>query len=59
MESGNYIIAYWDADGTRQETNSGTPDRDAAEQLANHLETEAMKRRTGQIDPSLERYAIA
>jgi len=52
-----YTIVYLDENGEPDEVNSNTPDRDAAQQLANHLENEAMKRRTGQIDPTLERFA--
>jgi len=57
VQSGSYLIDYWDENGKKQTVNSGTSDRDAAQQLAGHLETEAMKRRTGQIDPTLERFA--
>lgn len=57
VESGNYLISYWDENNKRQEVNTGTPDKDAAQHLANHLENEVMKRRNGQIDPSLERFA--
>jgi len=52
-----YRIAYTDENGGTQDINSKTPDRDAAQQLADHLETEAMKRRTGQTDAKAERYA--
>ena len=51
-----YRIAYTDENGQTRDINSKTPDRDAAQQLADHFETEAMKRRTGQSDPTAERY---
>jgi len=57
IESGNYLIAYWDADGKRQETNSGTPDRDTAQQIAAKLESDAALRKRGIIDPTAERIA--
>ena len=57
VPSRTYTIAYLDENGEPKEVNSKTPDRDTAQQLANHLENEAMKRRTGQIDPMLERFA--
>jgi len=48
----------WDADGKRQETNSGTPDRDAAVQIAAKLETDAYLRKRGIIDATQERYSL-
>jgi hypothetical protein len=56
VPSGNYVIAYFDHEGRRVELNSGTPDRDAAEQIAGRLETEAALRRRGIIDPTQERF---
>ncbi len=55
VEDDCYSVAYFDHAGKRQRVSSRTPDKDAALQLANHLETQAMKRRTGQIDPAHER----
>ncbi len=57
VEDDNYTIEWFDHTGTRRRKSSRTVDKDAAQQLANHLETETMKRETGQIDPTLERYA--
>jgi len=57
IEPGNYLIAYWDAGGKRMELNSGTPDRDAAEQIAGKLDTEVALRKRGIIDPTQERIA--
>jgi len=58
VEAPFYSVAYFDHNGKRRRVSSRTPDKDAAQQLANHLETQAMKRRTGQIDVKQERYAI-
>ena len=58
VESGSYLIAYWDAEGNRQEVNSGTTDRDAAEQIARKLESEAALRKRGVIDVIQERFAV-
>ena len=52
-----YTIEWFDHTGKRRRKGSGTVDKDAAQQLANHLETEAMKRETGQIDTTLEGFA--
>jgi len=56
IEARTYSIAYW-CGGERLEVNSGTPDRDAAQTLANKLETEAMLRARGIIDATAERTA--
>jgi integrase len=57
IESGNYLIAYDTAGGERKIVNSKTPDKDAAQQLANKLETETMLRARGIIDAAQERHA--
>ena len=41
----------------RQVVNSGTPDKATAERHASRLETEAVRRRNGEIDVKAERYA--
>ena len=51
VESGSYLISYFDANGDRQEVNAETTDRDAAEQIARKLETEVALRKRGVIDP--------
>ena len=53
----DFIISYWDANGERQEVNSGTTDRDAAQQIANKLEAEVALRKRGVIDVAQERLA--
>ena len=57
LEAGHYLIQYYDHNSARIEVNSKTPDKDAAEQLAARLETEAMLRKRGFIDTNQERYA--
>jgi hypothetical protein len=44
-------------DDQRQTTNSGAPDKDAAEQIAGDIETEVALRKRGIIDPTQERFA--
>ncbi len=57
VQSEHYLIQYYDETGERREVNSRTPDRDAAEQLASRLETEAMLRQRGIVDATQERFA--
>ena len=52
-----YTLEWFDHSGNRQRKSSGTTDKDAAQRLLNQLETEAMKRREGLIDPEQERLA--
>jgi len=52
-----YTVAYHDHEGKRREVASRTPDHDAALTLAAKLETEAMQRSKGLIDPKAERHA--
>lgn len=59
VESGNYLISYFDAAGKRQEINSGTTDHDAAEQIAANLKTEVALRKRGIISAEQERIAEA
>jgi len=59
VESGNYLIAYFDAAGKRQQINSGTPYRDAAEQIAANLKTEVALRKRGIINAEQEQVAEA
>jgi len=57
IEADEYTIEYFDHNGTRRRIASGTPDKDAAQRLANHLETGTMERERGLIDPAQERFA--
>ena len=57
VESGSYLISYFDANGDRQEVNAETTDRDAAEQIAAKLATESSLRKRGIIDATQERLA--
>ena len=52
VESEHYLIQYYDENGQRVEVNSKTPDKDAAGQLAATLETQAMERKRGIVDPA-------
>jgi len=54
-ESAYYTVRYFDHDGRRVRVSTKCADRDAAQQLANELEAQAMKRREGLIDPKAER----
>lgn len=56
-ESPYYTVQYFDHDGRRQKVATRCADRDAAQQLANELESKAMLRREGLIDPTQERVA--
>ena len=57
VESGNYLIAYFGADGKRRQQNSGTPDLATAERIAGQLENQAALRKAGIIDPTQERFS--
>jgi len=59
VEAGNYLISYFDELGKRQEINSGTPDKDAAEQIAGQIETDVALRIRGVINAEQERIADA
>src|SRR5262245_21935860 len=58
LEAKWYTIAYFDHSGKRRFVGSKTSDYDAAKRLATKLETEAMERSRGLIDPQAERFAI-
>src|SRR6188768_1157874 len=49
-----WYIAYTDHDGRRR-TRKGFRDKGLTEQLASKIETEVMLRRSGLIDPAMER----
>ena len=57
VESGSYLIAYFDAGGKRQEVNSKTTDLATAERIAGQLENKAALRQAGIIDPTQERFS--
>ena len=57
LEEAYYTIEYFDHKGQRRRVGSKTPDKDAAQRLANQLETRAMERDRGLIDVSQERFA--
>ena len=57
VEAAGYTIQYFDHNGKRRKKTTRCPDRDAVERLANALETGAMNRREGLIDPAQERLA--
>jgi integrase len=57
VEAAGYSIQYFDHNGKRRKKTTRCPDRDAVERLANALETGAMNRREGLIDPAQERMA--
>ena len=57
VESGSYLISYYDADGIRQEVNSKTTDLATAERIAGQLENQAALCQAGIIDAKAERYA--
>ena len=58
VEDENYTIDYVDENGKPQRQSSGTPDKDAAKQLANKLQTTVMQRKRGLINPIQERIAV-
>ncbi len=57
VQAGGYTIEWFDHDGRRRRKGTRIADKDAAQQLANKLETEAMQRRSGLIDATQERFA--
>ncbi len=57
LEEAHYTIEYFDHDGQRRRVGSKTPDKDAAQRLANQLETGTMERARGLIDPRREQLA--
>ena len=57
VEAAGYTIQYFDHNGQRRKKSTRCPDRDAVERLAHALETGAMNRREGLIDPAQERLA--
>lgn len=57
QEAEFYTVEYFDHTGKRQRVPARTPDKDAAQQLGHELETAAMRRRKGIIDPTQERFA--
>jgi len=52
-----YTAQFFDETGKRRKRPTGCQDKQEAERYANRLESEARKRRTGEIDPKAERYA--
>jgi len=58
VEADQYTIEYFDHHGKRRRVASGTPDKDAAQRLANQLGTGAMERRRGLVDAAQERFAV-
>ncbi len=52
VEEGFYQVEYTDHNGERRSKSSRCREKFAAEQLAKQLETEAMRRREGMIDPA-------
>ncbi len=57
LEAADYTIEYFDHNGQRRRVGSKTPDKDAAQRLANQLETGVMERERGLIDPRQELLA--
>jgi integrase len=57
VKSGNYLIAFFGADGKRRTENSGTPDRATAERIAGQLENEAALKKAGIVNATQERFA--
>ena len=57
VEDAHYTIEYFDHEGQRRRKSSRCPDKDAAQQLANSLETKVMQRREGLVDATQERIA--
>ncbi len=51
-----YTAQYFDENGKRRKAATGCQDKAEAERYASHLENQARKRRTGEIDPALERF---
>ena len=59
VEASSYTVKYLDEHGHQQRVSSRCRDYDAALQLARELESRAMQRREGLLDPALERHAKA
>jgi hypothetical protein len=59
VESDNYTVQFIDEHGHVQRQASGCSDYDAADQLGRELESRAMQRREGLLDPALERHSKA
>ena len=59
VEASSYTVKYLDEHGHPQRVSSRCRDYDAALQLARELESRAMQRREGLLDPALERHAKA
>ena len=57
VEPDTYTVEWFDHEGKRRRKGTRIGDKDAAQRLANHLETQAAKRREGLIDASQERFA--
>jgi len=55
LTAAGYTVQYYDHTGQRRKKTTRCPDRDAVERLAHALETGAMNRREGLIDPAQER----
>lgn len=55
----NWMIAHYDAGGTRRVRSSGTTDRRLAERVAAKLDGDALLRREGVVDPTLDAFAAA
>ena len=59
VEASSYTVKYLDEHGHPQRVSSRCRDYDAALQLARQLESRAMQRREGLLDPAQERFAKA
>ena len=59
VESGSYLIAYYDASGVRQEVNSKTTDLATAKRIEGQLENQAALRQAGIINAEQEQLASA
>jgi len=59
VEAETWTVKYVDERGHERKVSSRCRDKDAAKQLARDLESKAMKRRAGLLDPALERFAKA
>ena len=59
VESATYTVQFYDEHGKAQRVASKCRDFDAAVQLGKQLESRAMQRREGLLDPALERHSKA
>jgi len=57
IESETYTVKYVDERGIERKVSSQCRDQDAALELARELESQAMKRKKGLLDPAQERFA--